>query len=112
MTDARFLVADNAIVRFHADVQEYASVVNASIATAHGGVSPYPLSASALYALTADLFSLHRAVLSVCQDGWAFTAVVLLRSMLDLLLNAAVIVEAEPEAEYRGFKYMHFFLKV
>jgi hypothetical protein len=31
--------------------------------------------------------------------------------MLDLLMSAAVITEREREAEYRGFKYTHFFLK-
>jgi hypothetical protein len=86
-------------------------MVNSSIASAHGGVSSYPLSGGALYALSADLFSVHRAVLSLCEDGWAFVAVPLLRTMIDFLMNAAVITEQKPEAEYRGFKYTHFFLK-
>ena len=111
MTNGSFLRADPAILRLHADVQEYASAVNGSIAAAHGGVSPHPLSGGALYALTADLFGMHRAILSLCEDGWAFAAVALLRSMMDLLLSAAVITEREPEAEYRGFKYTNFFLK-
>lgn len=111
MTDRSVLRADPAILRLHADAQEYASAVNSSIATAHGGVSPHPLSGGALYALTSDLFGMHRAVLSLCEDGWAFTAVPLLRSMMDLLLSAAVITEQEQDAEYRGFKYTYFSLK-
>jgi hypothetical protein len=106
-----FLRADSTIIQLHANVQEYASAVNSAIAVAHGGISPHPLSGGALYSLTADLFGMHRAVLSVCEDGWAFTAVVLLRSMMDLLLSVVVIAESEPEAEYRGFKYTHFFMK-
>jgi hypothetical protein len=105
------LRADPAILQVHEDTQEYASTVNAAIAQAHGGVSPYPLCGGALYALTADLLAMHRAVLSLCADGWAFTAVCLHRSMLDLLMSAAVMTEQEGEAEYRGFKYTHFFLK-
>ena len=105
------LRADPVMLRLHADAQEYASAVNAAIAVAHGGVSPHPLSAGALYALSADLFGMHRATLSLCRDGWAFAAVVVLRSMIDLLMSAAVITETEPEAEYRGFKYVYFFCK-
>lgn len=111
MTNCGLLRADPLMVRLHADAQEYASAVNASIAVAHGGVSPYPLSSAALSALSADLFGMHRATLSLCGDGWAFTAVVVLRSMIDLLMSAAVITETEPEAEYRGFKYVYFFFK-
>lgn len=111
MTNGGLLRADGAIIRLHADAQGYASAVNASIAAAHGGVSPHPLSGGALYALTADLFGMHRAVFSLCEDGWAFAAVAVLRSMMDLLLSAAVITEQEPDAEYRGFKYTYFFLK-
>ena len=111
MTNGSVLRAAPAILRLHADAQKYASAVNGSIAAAHGGVSPHPLSGGSLYALTADLFGMHRAILSLCEDGWAFAAVALLRSMMDLLLSAAVITEREPEAEYRGFKYTYFFLK-
>jgi hypothetical protein len=106
-----FLSADPLIIQLHSDVQEYATVVNSSIASAHGGVSPHPLSGGALYALTADLFGIHRAVLTLCEEGWAFAAVPLLRTMIDFLMSAAVITEQKPEAEYRGFKYTHFFLK-
>lgn len=111
MTDTSLLRADPAILRLHAEAQEYASAVNSSIAAADGRISPHPLSGGALYALTADLFGMHNAVLSLCADGWAFTAVPLLRSMMDLLLSAAVIMEQEQDAEFRGFKYTHFFLK-
>jgi len=111
MTEGSHLRADPAILRMQADVQQYASSVNASIAAAHGGVSPHPLSGGALYALTADLFGIHRAILCLCENGWAFASVALLRSMIDILINAAVITERESEAEFRGFKYTHFFLK-
>jgi hypothetical protein len=111
MTHRDFLSADSLIFQLHRDVQEYAKVVNSSIASAHGGVSPYPLSGGALYALTADLFGIHRAILTLCEDGWAFATVPLLRTMIDFLMSAAVIAEQKTEAEYRGFKYTHFFLK-
>lgn len=106
-----FLVVDPKMLILHSDSQEYASEVNKAIASAAGTVSSFPFSGGALFALTADLFGLHRAVLSLCSEGWAFTTVCLLRTMLDLLLSAAVITENPQEAEYRGFKYTHFFLK-
>ena len=111
MSHGNFLSADPLILQLHSDVQEYATVVNSSIASAHGGISPHPLSGGALYALTADLLGIHRAILTLCEDGWAFAAVPLLRTMLDFLMSAAVITEQKPEAEYRGFKYTHFFIK-
>ena len=111
MFNRNFLSADPIILQLHTDAQEYAVLVNSSIAVAHGGVSPHPLCGGALYALTADLFGIHRAVLTLCEDGWAFAAVPLLRTMIDFLMSAAVITEHKPEAEYRGFKYTHFFLK-
>ena len=111
MSYINFLSADLLILQLHSDVQEYAAVVNSSIASAYGGISPHPLSSGALCALTADLFGIHRAVLTLCGDGWAFAAVPLLRTMIDFLMSAAVITEQKPEAEYRGFKYTHFFLK-
>lgn len=111
MTNGGFLRADPLMLRLHADAQEYASAVNAAIAVAHGGASSHPLSAGALYALSADAFGMHRATLSLCEDGWAYAAVVVLRSMMDLQMSAAVITETEPEAEFRGFKYTHFCFK-
>lgn len=112
MTNGNHLRLDSAILGMQAEVQEYASSVNASIAAAHGGVSPLPLSGGALFALTADLFGIHRAILCLCENGWAFASVALLRSMIDILINTAVIVERKSEAEFRGFKYTHNFLKV
>lgn len=111
MFDREFLPADPLIIQLHTDVQEYATMVNSGISLAHGGISPYPLCGGGLYSLTADLFGIHRAVFTLCEDGWAFATVPLLRTMIDLLISAAVMTEQASEAEYRGFKYTHFFLK-
>lgn len=111
MSNGSHLRASPSVLQLHADAQEYADRVNRSIAEANGGISRHPLSGGALHALTADLLGMHRAVLSLCDDGWGFTALVLLRSMIDMGIVAAVITEQESEAEYRGFKYTHFFLK-
>jgi hypothetical protein len=111
MTTGNLLCADPAILQVYEDAQEYAITVNTAIAQARDGRLLYPFCGGALYALTADLLAMHRAVLSLCAGGWAFTAVCLHRSMLDLLMNAAVMTEQLADAEYRGFKYTHFFLK-
>lgn len=111
MANGSYLRVSRGISQLHADAQEYASQVNCSIAEANGGILRHPLSGGALFALTADLFGLHRAVLSLCQDGWTFTTVALLRSTIDLAISAAVITERESDAEFRGFKYTHFFMK-
>jgi hypothetical protein len=111
MSNGDHLRASPLVLRLHADAQDYVDRVNRSIAEANDDISRHPLSGGALYTLTADLLGMQRAVLSLCEDGWAFAAVVLLRSMMDMGITAAVITEKVPEAEYRGFKYTHFFLK-
>lgn len=65
------------------------------------------LAVSALTRLHADLICIHRAILTLCKDGWPFIVPVLLRTMLDIILSASVIANAD-NPSYMGFKY--FFL--
>jgi len=50
--------------------------------------------------------------MTLCSEGWTFSAISHLRTMSELMLSAAVIVSDPKLAEYRGFKYSHHFLKV
>jgi hypothetical protein len=65
------------------------------------------LAVSALTRMHSDLICIHRAILTLCKDGWPFIVPVLVRTMLDIILSAAVIANAD-EPSYMGFKY--FFL--
>src|SRR6266704_565603 len=105
------LVAEPALVRLHAAVVEYAVRVNATVAQAHEVSPGHPLSGGALFSIRADYLGLHRCVMTLCTDGWAFAAVPILRTMMELMISTAVIVADPAEAEYRGFKYTHAFLK-
>lgn len=85
--------------------------MNATIAAQLDGKHPYPLAGGALHRLGADTVAFHEAVLALCATGWASCSAPLLRTLLDLLLSTAVIVERRDEAEMRGFRCTHYFLK-
>lgn len=102
---------DETLVRLHGEASQYSVAVNAAIAAQLNGKHPYPLAAGALYRLGADSVAFHEAVFALCATGWAFCSAPLLRTLLDLLLSTVIIVERLDEAEMRGFRCTHFFLK-
>ncbi len=105
------LVAAPELVKMHEDVVEYGVVIHTTIMAVHEQRGERALSGGALSSIRADLLGLHRSVAALCSDGWAFAATPILRTMIELMLSTAVIVEDVKQAEYRGFKYTHQFLK-
>jgi hypothetical protein len=103
---------DEALVRLHDAASSYAVAVNAAIVEQFNGNHPYPLAGGALYRLEADIIAFHQALLALCATGWVSCSAPILRTLLDLLLSTAIIVELHEEAEIRGFRCTHFFLKV
>lgn len=54
---------------------------------------------------------LHRSILSLCENGWASVAPILLRSVLDCLVNMIAILSPKYDNEFMAFKfYVHDFL--
>ncbi len=106
-----YLRADKAVLVFHQHSQEFAAKVNQSAAMRNNGVSPYPVASSALWTLSSDLLVFHQAIKCLCDGGWASSAVVMLRTMLDILINIYAIISDRDCAEYMGFKYLCAFLK-
>jgi len=104
-------VINEALARLHGTATAYAVAVNAAIAEQLNGKHPYPLAGGALYRLGADTVAFHEAVLALCVTGWVSCSAPLLRTLLDLLLSTAIVVERHDEAEIRGFRCTHFFLK-
>lgn len=104
-------IIDATLERLHAEALEFAVAVNAAIAAHWDGRHPYPLAGGALYRLGADTVAFHGAVLALCATGWVSCCAPLLRTLLDLLLSTAIIVEAADDAEMRGFRCTHYFLK-
>ena len=102
---------DDNLARLHEAASEYAVAVNSAITERFKGAHPYPLAGGALYRLQADTLSFHEAVFALCVTGYVSCCAPLLRTQLDLLLSTAIIVHRREEAEIRGFRCTHFFLK-
>ena len=102
---------DEELVRLHDAASAYAVAVNAAIVEQFNDKHPYPLAGGALYRLEADTIAFHEALLALCATGWVSCSAPILRTLLDLSLSTAIIVEHGDEAEIRGFRYTHFFLK-
>ncbi len=102
---------DPALARLHGDASEFSVAVNAAVARHFDGIHPYPLAGGALHRLGADTVAFHEAVLALGATGWVACSAPLLRTLLDLLLSTAIITERADQAEMRGFRCTHYFLK-
>ncbi len=96
----------------HERTSSYSVAVNAAVAAELDEKHPSPLAGGALYRLSGDTLAFHRSVLAMCNKGWAGCSAPLLRTLLDLLVSTLIVVEQRDEAEIRGFRCTHFFLKV
>jgi len=111
MENPETATVDATLARLHSNASEYAVAVNAAVAVQLDGKHPFPLAGGALYRLGADTVAFHEAVLALCATGWVSCSAPLLRTLLDLLLSTAIIVERANEAEMRGFRCTHYCLK-
>jgi len=102
---------DGALVQLHGEASEFAVGVNAVVAGQLNGKHPYPLAGGALHRLGADTVAFHEAVLALCATGWVACSSPLLRTLLDLRFSTAIIAERADQAEMRGFRCTHYFLK-
>jgi hypothetical protein len=102
---------DKRLMRLHDAATKYSGSVNAAVAEQLKGSHPSPCAGGALYRLGAETLTFHQAVLVLCATGWASCSAPILRTMLDLSLSTAIIVECPEEAELRGFRCTGFFLK-
>jgi len=106
-----FLVAHPELVDFHHKVEDFAVEVNSLIAERFKDRHPNPLSGGAFYSISANMLALHRAVLTLCFGGWAFSVPILLRTMFELYLQILVIGKNKKDAEYMAFLCNYWFLK-
>ena len=98
-------------MQLHGAATKYSVGVNATIAGQLKDRHPFPCAGGALYRLGADTVAFHQVVRVLCATGWASYSAPILRTMLDLALSTAIIIECPDEAEIRGFRYTGFFLK-
>jgi hypothetical protein len=98
------LPADLAAI--HDDAIAYASTVQNCVA-AQGGCQS--LSSEALNVLAFSAILYHRSVRTLCEEGWAPTAPVINRTLLDILANCVAVTNQPGIANYMSFKYMSHF---
>ena len=60
----------------------------------------------AFYRLIVYGITLHRAILSLCQEGWTHITPILIRTLMDCSVNCLAIVKNELP-EYMAFKYLY-----
>lgn len=107
----KYLLADKEVIDFHSKTYKFASKVNQLCFEQNEKETKYPMASEALFSLSSDTVALHRAIKSLCESGWAFPCSILLRSMLDCMINVGIICNEPQKAEYMGFKYMHCYIK-
>lgn len=65
-----------------------------------------PITRGVMERLHESIITYHRAIVCLAQNGWALNTQPLLRTMIDLIVNCAVIVEGD--CEMRSFRYLVF----
>ena len=106
-----FLVADPKVVAFHDKSEDFATLINTKIFETNRSQHPNPVAGGALLRISADIFTLHRSIFSLCHDGWSLVTAIILRTMIELQLNILIITKSLADCEYLGFKYMYGFHK-
>jgi len=93
----------------HDEAIEYASATQNQIAARGGCRSP---ASEALNILVFNAVLTHRAVRTICEEGWTPVASLLNRTLLDVFGNCVAICNDPSAADYMGFKYIsHFYRK-
>jgi len=62
---------------------------------------------AAFYKINAYAVTLHRAIFSLCEDGWTHITPLLLRTIMECSSNCLAIVHNELH-EYMAFKYLYY----
>lgn len=92
---------------FHDKVINFSSFTQTATNEKHANSTSNQLSRGVFFKLHAYAIVLHRAIISLCDDGWSQVTPLLLRVMFDVFANLLVI--EEKDSEYRAFKYFYFF---
>lgn len=96
------------LATLHDDVIWYATVLQNTIAE-HGGCQS--MASESLNALGFNGILAHRAVRTLCEEGWTPVTPILNRTLLDIFANSVAVVNRPDQADYMGFKYMSDFYR-
>lgn len=95
------------IIKLHEDLIEFSSKLQETSANkidkeSHIGANVYTV----FYKLFAYAVTLHRAILSLCEEGWTHISAILLRTIMECSANCLAIINNE-FPEYMAFKYLY-----
>jgi hypothetical protein len=109
MSTQSFLAADPKIDALHADALALSVQLQEALAQMKfRGDGRF--ARGALWSMWADACALHQGVHSLCAGGHALAAPLLLRTLFELYLGTAVIVNSGRRDDFMAFKYMCGFL--
>jgi Family of unknown function (DUF5677) len=94
------------LVTLHDVMIEHAVRIQAIAAKKHEQTAEGPISHSALFTLHRIGILTHRSIRTLCETGWTQVAPILIRTLLDVLVNTYAIVSKYEDAEYMAFRYM------
>lgn len=107
-----FLRADPDIVLFHSKVSALSQETENAIKDRHFKENKNNFLSGSLINISQNIFALHKAIFTLCKEGWAFACPMLLRTEFELLMAASIFFHSDTdEREYMAFKYSHYFLK-
>jgi hypothetical protein len=95
---ARFPLSSE-LSSLHDDVIQYSSDIHASFD------EKSPLSTYALANIHYTAILCHRGVRTLCEEGWTVLSSVLIRTMLDHIVNCIAITAVPARANFMAFKY-------
>lgn len=95
------------IIQLHEDLIGFGSEIQAKSAKEMEGKNHISENIYIVfYKSMANAITLHRAIKSLCEDGWAHVSPILLRTLLESSANCLAVVNHK-FSEYMAFKYLY-----
>ncbi|MBW2006102.1 MAG: hypothetical protein JRI72_16170, partial [Deltaproteobacteria bacterium] len=96
------------IIQLHEDLIELGSLIRSKSESKFKEEEHIEKNVQAVfYKIIAYAITLHRAVLSLCEEKWTHVTPILLRTIIDCSANCLVIIHNE-YPEYMAFKYFYY----
>ena len=94
------------LVQLHNAAWTYAVNIQAGSAAKQEKTAEGPLAHSALASLHRTAIVLHCSVRSLCEAGWTQVTPILIRTLLDVIVNVYAIAIKQEDSEYMAFKFL------
>jgi hypothetical protein len=109
MKPGEYLAATTDVVDLHEDAMRLALLVQSKLESMKFSLDNC-FARGALFSMWADACVLHQGVRALCEAGYTLGAPLLIRTLFELYLGSAVIVNAGDDADFLAFKHSCSFL--